>query len=385
MTLSKTDSDSPISKVAVDLGPRSYDILIGEGLLASAADHISPVLRTKRVAVLTDENVAGIHLEPLAQSLENAGIDFVPIILPAGESSKSFSTYKSVMDQLLTVKIQRDEALIALGGGVIGDLTGFAAATLRRGVDFIQIPTSLLAQVDSSVGGKTGINVAQGKNLVGAFHQPRLVLADMCVLQTLPKRQLLAGYAEIVKYGLLGDFEFFNWLESNGEKVISGDTTASAYAVQQSALAKAKIVAEDEREAGKRALLNLGHTFGHALEAESGYGPDLLHGEAVAMGMIMAAELSALLGYIDGQQTTRIRAHFDAVGLPTQVPQLATIEWVSDRLLDHMRQDKKVMAGKLTLILLNSIGSAFTTQDVEEAQILKILNQELSTASGSSN
>ncbi len=365
----------------MNLGARSYDILIGEGLLANAADHIAPVLRTKRVAVLADENVAGIHLEPLAQSLENAGIDFVPIILPAGEGSKSFNSYRSVMDQLLTVKIQRDETLIALGGGVIGDLTGFAAATLRRGVDFIQIPTSLLAQVDSSVGGKTGINVAQGKNLVGAFHQPRLVLADMDVLKTLPKRQLLAGYAEIVKYGLLGDFEFFNWLEGNGEKVLSGDASASVHAVQQSVLAKAEIVAEDEREAGKRALLNLGHTFGHALEAETGYGPDLLHGEAVAIGMIMAAELSARLGFLDGQQTTRIRAHFEAVGLPTQVPQIPSIEWAADHLLDHMRQDKKVMAGKLTLILLKSIGSAFTTQDIDEAQILEVLSQELKPAS----
>lgn len=383
MTLSKPDPDPAISKVDVSLGARSYEILIGEGLIANAADYLSSVLRTRRVAVLTDENVAAIHLEVLAQSLENAGIEFVPIILPAGEGSKSFNTYKSVLDQLLTVKIQRDEALVALGGGVIGDLTGFAAATLRRGVDFIQIPTSLLAQVDSSVGGKTGINVQQGKNLVGAFHQPRLVLADMDALKSLPKRQLLAGYAEIVKYGLLGDFEFFNWLESNGEKVLAGETQASTYAVQQSVLAKANIVAEDERESGKRALLNLGHTFGHALEAETGYGPHLLHGEAVAIGMIMAAELSARLGYLDGQQSTRIRAHFEAVGLPTQVPHIPSVDWVSEHLLDHMRQDKKVLGGKLTLILMKSIGSAFITQDIEEKDILDVLRQEIAAASGS--
>lgn len=372
---------SSVSRVPVSLGERSYEIMIGDDLLSQAGAYLNPILRSPRVAILTDENVAPLHLEKLTKSLDDVGIDHISIILPAGERSKSLATYEKVMGQLLDAKIQRDEALIALGGGVIGDLAGFAASTLRRGVDFVQIPTTLLSQVDSSVGGKTGLNAPQGKNLIGAFYQPKLVLADVGLLSSLPKRELLAGYAEVVKYGLLGDFEFFSWLEVNGPAVIEGDIAARIKAVEKSVLAKAAIVAQDERESGVRALLNLGHTFGHALEAETEYGPYLNHGEAVAIGMIMAAELSIKMGLLSGQDGRRIHAHFRAVGLPQKVPNIADLSWQSDRLLDHMRQDKKVSSGKLTFILLKSIGDAFTTQEVTVSDILDVLTNELSAAS----
>ena len=317
------------------------------------------------------------HLGKLEISLKNADIEYLTIILPAGEGSKNLSTYEDVMGQLLDAKIQRDEALIALGGGVIGDLTGFAASTLRRGIDFIQIPTTLLSQVDSSVGGKTGVNTPQGKNLIGAFHQPKLVLADVGILNSLPKRELLAGYAEVVKYGLLGDFEFFEWLEENGTSIIDGDITARIEAVEKSVMAKASIVAQDERESGVRALLNLGHTFGHALEAETEYGPHLNHGEAVAIGMTMAAKLSSTMGLLSGQENNRINSHFDAVGLPRKVPQIPGLNGKAETLFEHMRQDKKVSGGKLTFILMKAIGTAFTTQDIADADILTMLADEL--------
>jgi 3-dehydroquinate synthase len=381
MTNPASTKVSSVSRVPVSLGERSYEIVIGDDLLSQAGAHLKPVLRSPRVAILTDENVAPLHLERLTKSLDEVGIDHISIVLPAGESSKSLATYEKVIDQLLDTKIQRDEALIALGGGVIGDLTGFAASTLRRGVDFIQIPTTLLSQVDSSVGGKTGINAPQGKNLIGAFYQPKIVLADVGLLSSLPKRELLAGYAEVVKYGLLGDFEFFSWLEVNGPAVIEGDIAARITAVEKSVLAKAAIVAQDERESGVRALLNLGHTFGHALEAETGYGRYLNHGEAVAIGMIMAAELSIKMGLLSGQDGRRIHSHFQAVGLPQKVPSIEDLSWQSDRLLDHMRQDKKVSGGKLTFILLKSIGNAFTTQDVAVRDILDVLTDELNAAS----
>ncbi|MEH6525836.1 MAG: 3-dehydroquinate synthase [Sneathiella sp.] len=380
MTIPVSTDVSAVSRVPVSLGERSYEIVIGDDLLSQAGTYLKPILRSSRVAILTDENVAPLHLERLTKSLGEVGIDHISIILPAGESSKSLATYEKVMDQLLEAKIQRDEALIALGGGVIGDLTGFAASTLRRGIDFIQIPTTLLSQVDSSVGGKTGINAPQGKNLIGAFYQPKLVLADVGLLSSLPKRELLAGYAEVVKYGLLGDFDFFGWLEANGPAIIQGDITARIKAVEKSVKAKAAIVAQDEREGGVRALLNLGHTFGHALEAETGYGPYLNHGEAVAIGIIMAAELSVKMGLLSGQEGNRIHSHFQSVGLPQKVPNIVGLSWQSDRLLDHMRQDKKVSAGKLTFILLKAIGNAFTTQDVAVPDVLDVLTIELSSA-----
>lgn len=366
-----------LSKVQVALGSRSYDILIGVDVIDSAGTVIRDIIKNPRVVIVTDENVAKLHLERLQTSLTKAGIEHSAIIFPAGESSKSIATYGDLMSRLLDCRLQRDEALIALGGGVIGDLTGFAAATLRRGVDFIQIPTTLLSQVDSSVGGKTGINAPQGKNLIGAFYQPRLVLADTSTLDTLPQRELLAGYAEVAKYGLLGDYQFFEWLEVNGKKVIEGDTAARIYAVEQSVKAKAHIVAKDEREGGVRALLNLGHTFGHALEAETGYGAHLNHGEAVAIGMIMATELSTRLGFLESQDCGRIRAHFKSVGLPVTVPEIDNVNWNAEKLLAHMRQDKKISGGRITLILLQAIGDAFSTKTIDESDILSLLRQEL--------
>jgi len=377
MTSNLVEPTSPISQVPVSLGARSYDILIGANLIAQAGDKLRDILRNPRVAIVTDENVAAIHLQSLQNALTDAGIEYSALIFPHGEGSKTISVYTDLMNQLLEARIQRDEALIALGGGVIGDLTGFAASTLRRGVDFIQIPTTLLSQVDSSVGGKTGINAPQGKNLIGAFYQPRLVLADISILDSLPRREILAGYAEIVKYGLLGDYGFFEWLEVNGKKVIEGDVAARIYAVEQSVKAKARIVANDERESGVRAFLNLGHTFGHALEAETGYGPRLNHGEAVAIGMIMAAELSARLGHLNRQDCRRIRTHFEDVGLPVSVPLASDMDWTAEKLLAHMRQDKKISNGKITLILLKEIGEAFSTQAVAEADILSLLKQEI--------
>ncbi len=377
MTPSSPDPDPLSVRVPVSLGARSYDIVIDGGLLDRADGHIRKVLRNPRVAIVTDETVAELHLQTLKNALDRAGVDSRSFVFPPGEGSKNIATYAELMDDLLDARLQRDEALIALGGGVIGDLTGFAAATLRRGVDFIQIPTTLLSQVDSSVGGKTGINAPQGKNLIGAFYQPRLVLADISLLDTLPPRELLAGYAEVVKYGLLGDYAFFEWLEVNGRKVIEGDTAARIHAVEQSVRAKARIVAEDEREGGVRALLNLGHTFGHALEAESRYGPHLNHGEAVAIGMIMAADLSVKLNLMKPQESQRIRAHFKAVNLPTTVPAIAGVNWTAEALLGHMRQDKKISGGKITLILMKGIGAAFSTRDVADADILAVLEQAL--------
>ena len=377
MTSFPLASTPSLSRVQVSLGTRSYDILIGAHLIEEAGTLLKDLLKNPRVAIVTDEAVAPLHLECLQQSLAAAGIEHTALVFPQGEGSKSIGTYGDLMNSLLEARIQRDEALIALGGGVIGDLTGFAAATLRRGVDFIQIPTTLLSQVDSSVGGKTGINAAQGKNLVGAFYQPRLVLADISLLESLPRREILAGYAEVAKYGLLGDYDFFEWLEVNGKKVIEGNIAARIHAVEQSVKAKARIVAMDEREGGVRALLNLGHTFGHALEAEAGYGPHLNHGEAVAIGMIMAAELSVRLGYLSRQDCGRIRAHFENVGLPVAVPKIPGVNWTADKLLAHMRQDKKISGGKITLILMKGIGNAFRTNSVDETDILSLISQEI--------
>jgi 3-dehydroquinate synthase len=360
--------------VTVSLEDRSYEIVIGGDLLSKAGHLIAPVLRKKRVAIITDETVGPLHLGTLQNALDKVGIEHVAIALPAGESTKSLSHYGDLMDQLLTHRINRDECLIALGGGVVGDLTGFAASTLRRGVDFIQIPTTLLSQVDSSVGGKTGINSPHGKNLIGAFYQPKLVLADVGTLDTLPRRDVLAGYAEVVKYGLLGDFDFFEWLEENGPKIIDGDLDARIEAVKRSVEAKADTVSKDEREGGVRALLNLGHTFGHALEAETGYGSHLVHGEGVAIGMLMAMRLSVGMGLITQQDMTRAVTHYQSVGLISDLPAIDGVNWTASTLLAHMFQDKKVDQGKLTFILLKAIGDAFITQDVSQDDVLNTLN-----------
>ncbi|MEX1306300.1 MAG: 3-dehydroquinate synthase [Rhodovibrionaceae bacterium] len=362
-------------KLSVALGKRAYDIVIGEELIPRAGQWIAPLLKTPRALIVTDENVAELHLEALERALETAGIACEAFVLPAGENSKDFEHLADLCSRLLLAGLERGATLIALGGGVIGDLTGFAAAVLLRGLDFIQIPTTLLAQVDSSVGGKTGINTPEGKNLVGAFHQPRLVLADTTALTTLPRRQLLAGYAEVVKYGAIGDAGFFTWLESHGADLIDGDPALLARAVEVSCAAKADIVAADEREAGVRALLNLGHTFGHALEAECGYGGELLHGEAVAIGMVMAFELSVQLGLCPAEDAARLRRHLAAVGLPTGLEALPGRVWTPARLLGHMSKDKKVERGRIAFILARGIGEAFVARDVELDEVKALLSR----------
>ena len=344
--------------VPVDLGERSYDILTGSGLLSRAGDIIAPLLPAKRTVIVTDETVHRLHGQTLSDSLTAAGITHNFIIRPAGEAQKSFDTLQTVLDGFFEAGLSRKDVVIAFGGGVIGDLTGFAASIFKRGCEFIQIPTTLLAQVDSSVGGKTAINNRYGKNLVGAFHQPRLVLADIDVLKTLPPRELKAGYAEIVKYGLLGDIDFFNWLEVNGQAVLALDPDMAAQAIARSCRAKAKIVAEDEYEAGRRALLNLGHTFGHALELEAGYDGDLLHGEAVSIGMIMAFEFSQAQGLCPMQDTARMDAHMKAMNMP-RCHDVAPLFKNPNKLLMHMGQDKKNEGEHLTLILARKIGDSF--------------------------
>ena len=353
------------TRLPVSLDTRAYDIVIGPGLIARAGMLLRPALTSPRVVIVTDATVGPRYGEPLAASLTAAGITHQTVTIPPGEGSKDFATLAHVVDSILSQRIERATTLVALGGGVVGDITGFAAAVLLRGIDFVQVPTTLLAQVDSSVGGKTGINTVQGKNLVGSFHQPRMVLADVSVLDSLPRRELLAGYAEVVKYGLLGDAEFFSWLETHGAAVIAGDLAARAEAVHRSCAAKAAIVAEDERETGRRALLNLGHTFGHALEAELDYDGRLLHGEAVAIGMVMAFALSCRMGLgPDHATVARVRHHLAAVGLPVAPPPLPGVDWQPDRLIDHMTRDKKVRDGRITFILARAIGAAEVHHDV---------------------
>ena len=347
----------------------SYDIYVGAGLLARAGDYIASLLARPKVAIVTDETVAGLHLDALKASLGQNGITVSSLSLPAGEGSKSFAMLEKLTDWLLAEKIERDDIIIALGGGVIGDLTGFAAAILRRGVSFVQIPTTLLAQVDSSVGGKTAINAASGKNLIGAFHQPRLVLADTDVLNTLPQRDFLAGYAEVIKYAALGDADFFDWLESNLDGLLARDTALLQEAVARSCSAKAAIVAADEKEKGQRALLNLGHTFGHAYEALTGYGQDLLHGEGVALGMVMAYELSASLDLCPPEDAARLRRHIAAAGLPVDSFAIAGAPFDVAALTEAMAQDKKVRQGVMTFILVTGLGKAFISNDVTPEQL----------------
>ncbi|WP_108263101.1 3-dehydroquinate synthase [Mangrovicoccus ximenensis] len=346
-----------IERVHVDLGERAYEVLIGEGLLGQAGRLMAPLLHRPRVAVVSDATVAGHHLAALKAALASEGIEAASLELPPGEATKCWGQLETVCGWLLDQKVERRDVVVALGGGVIGDLVGFAAAVLRRGVRFVQIPTSLLAQVDSSVGGKTGINTPHGKNLIGAFHQPSLVLADTGILATLPRRDLLAGYGEVVKYGLLGDAAFFAWLEGNGPKLAAGDPAARLRAVTRSVEMKAGIVMRDETEQGDRALLNLGHTFCHALEAATGYSDRLLHGEGVAIGCALAFELSSRLGLCPQEDPSRVRAHLREMGMKTDLADIPGALPGPDALIELMAQDKKVLDGKLRFILARGIAA----------------------------
>ncbi len=367
--------------VQVALGARAYDIVIGRGLLASLGARIKALRAGAKCAIVTDATVAKHHLAATEAALKSAGIESSHIVVPPGEGSKSYPTFETVCEAIIAARIERGDLVVALGGGVIGDLAGFAAASARRGLDFVQVPTTLLAQVDSSVGGKTGINSRHGKNLVGAFHQPILVIADTALLDTLPKREFRAGYAEVAKYGLLGDAAFFSWLEANWQEVFAGGQSSGSFA-REHAIAvccrgKAAIVARDERETGERALLNLGHTFGHALEAGAGFSDRLLHGEAVALGMALAFEFSARKGLTAKSEAARALAHLAAVGLPAHLRQVPGGVPGVDALMDLIAQDKKVKRGKLTFILVRGIGQAFIENNVDPAEVRAFLTDKL--------
>ncbi|HWI27630.1 MAG TPA: 3-dehydroquinate synthase [Stellaceae bacterium] len=367
---------STAERLAVALGRRSYDIVVGSNLLAEAGALLSPLIRQKRVVIVTDTIVAPLHLARLAGSLDQAAIRHDTIVLPPGEATKDFAHFAQLCEDVLALGIERGTTLIALGGGVVGDLAGFAAASLLRGLDFVQLPTTLLAQVDSSVGGKTAIDTRHGKNLVGAFHQPILVVADIDTLATLPRRELLAGYAEVVKYGLIGDRAFYDWLEGRGAALVAGDVAARQQAVRRSCAAKAAVVAADEREEGERALLNFGHTFGHAFEAATGFGEVLKHGEAVALGMQLAFDLSVRLGFCPPASAERVRRHLSGLGLPT-VPSALGRPFAVEALLPLMQKDKKVKDGQVTLILARDIGQAFICRDVAPAVLADFLTAAL--------
>jgi 3-dehydroquinate synthase len=363
--------------VSVNLPGREYDIHIGPGLLADAGIMIAPLLSQPRVRVVTDETVSALHLETLRAGLQNAGISMEALALTPGEGTKNWENLTKCVEWLLDQKVERRDIVVAFGGGVIGDLVGFAAAILRRGVRFVQIPTSLLAQVDSSVGGKTGINTRHGKNLVGAFHQPSLVIADVDVLGTLTSRDFLAGCGEVVKYGLLGDAAFFEWLEKNGQAMAAGDVAARVYAVRRSVEMKAEIVVRDETEQGDRALLNLGHTFCHALEAATGYSDRLLHGEGVAIGCALALEVSSKMGLCSQEDPSRLRAFLKNMGMKTDLSDIDGILPDAEALVDLMGQDKKVLDGQLRFILTRGIGTAFVTSDVSRELIVDVLDEAL--------
>jgi 3-dehydroquinate synthase len=366
-----------IEKVEVRLGERTYDILIGAGLVAHAGEEIARRLPRARVAIVTDDNVAAAHLGTLVESLDGSGIASTVIRLPPGEKTKSFDALQKVVDGVLESRLERGDAVIALGGGVIGDLAGFAAGIVRRGMRFIQMPTSLLAQVDSSVGGKTGINSEHGKNLVGVFHQPQLVLADTGVLDTLPEREFRAGYAEVAKYGLIDRPDFFAWLEQNWRDIFSGGP-ARTRAIAESCRAKAEVVARDEFETGDRALLNLGHTFGHALEAATGYdSARLVHGEGVAIGMALAHRFSSRLNLCSMDDALRVEAHLREVGLPWKLSDVPGGLPGAERLLAYIAQDKKVSRGALTFILTRGIGQSFIAKDVPSSEVLSFLELSL--------
>lgn len=363
--------------IPVALGGRSYEVRIGPGLLEEAAVHAAPFLRKPKVPVVADANAMAAHGDRLVRALGDAGHMIALYTVPPGEASKSWDSLARLTDWLLSQGVERGDHVIALGGGVVGDLTGFACAILKRGCGFVQIPTTLLAQVDSSVGGKTAINTAAGKNLVGAFHQPSLVLADLDTLGTLPPRELRAGFAEVLKYGVLGDRAFFEWLEDHGTAVLDRKEAALEQAVATSVAAKARIVAADERETtGQRALLNLGHTFGHALEAQTGFSDRVLHGEGVALGMVLAARYSARLGLIADSDAERVTAAVDGAGLPAEIAALG-LDCDGSVLVGHMLHDKKMDAGTLPFVLLRGVGEAFLARDIDLADVGAFLDEEL--------
>ena len=362
--------------VPVALGTRAYDIVIGRGQLASLGARIGGLRPGAKCAIVADATVAKHHLAATEAVLKSAGIESSAIVVPPGEGSKSYASFETVCEAIVAARIERGDLVVALGGGVIGDLAGFAAASVRRGLDFVQVPTTLLAQVDSSVGGKTGINSRHGKNLIGAFHQPILVVADTALLDSLPEREFRAGYAEMAKFGLLGDAAFFTWLEANWRDIFAGGP-GREHAIAVCCRGKAGIVARDERETGERALLNLGHTFGHALEAGCGFSNRLLHGEAVALGMALAFEFSARRGLISAADAARACAHLAAVGLPTHIKDVPGGVPGVDALMDLIAQDKKVKRGRLTFILVRGIGQAFVENDVDAAQVRAFLADKL--------
>ncbi|WEA25117.1 3-dehydroquinate synthase [Rhizobium binxianense] len=367
---------SDVQTVHVPLGERAYDILIGPGLIARAGVEIASRLKGRKAAVITDENVAPLYLEALVASLEEAGIVSAAVVLPAGEKTKSFEHLITACDKVLEARVERNDYVIALGGGVIGDLSGFAAGIIRRGVRFVQVPTSLLSQVDSSVGGKTGINSRHGKNLIGVFHQPDLVLADTDVLNTLSEREFRAGYAEVAKYGLIDKPDFFAWLETNWKAVFAGGS-ARIEAIAKSCQAKADVVVADERENGQRALLNLGHTFGHALEAATAYDSSrLVHGEGVSIGMVLAHEFSARMNLASPDDARRVEQHLKAVGLPTRMADIPGELPPAETLMDAIAQDKKVKSGKLTFILTRGIGQSFVADDVPASEVISFLREK---------
>ena len=367
-------TDPGVVKVALDA--RGYDIAIGRGLLASLGARIAALRPGAKTFIVTDENVARHYLAAAETALSHAGIATSHVSVPAGESSKSYRVLERVCESIIKSQIERDDLIVAIGGGVIGDLAGFAAAVVRRGLDYVQVPTTLLAQVDSSVGGKTAINSAYGKNLVGAFHQPILVLADTALLDTLPKREFRAGYAELVKYGFLGDAAFFTWLEANWGEVFGGGS-AREQAIAAACRAKAAIVARDERETGERALLNLGHTFGHALEAAGGFSDRLLHGEAIAVGMALAFDFSARRGLLPAAEAKRAIGHLAAVGLPARIKDIPGPQPSVDQLMELIAQDKKVKRGMLTFILVRGIGAAFIEAGVDQHEVRAFLAEKL--------
>jgi 3-dehydroquinate synthase len=369
-------------RVEVELGARSYDIVIGRGVIASLGARIAALRPGAKTFIVTDENVARHVLHMAEASLDGAGIKHDSLVVPPGEGSKSFHVFEQVCEAIIAARMERDDLVVALGGGVIGDLAGFAAAVVRRGLDYVQVPTTLLAQVDSSVGGKTAIDTGQGKNLVGAFHQPILVVADTALLDTLPPREFRAGYAELVKYGLLGDAPFFAWLEANWRDIFAGGGSSGSFArdraIAESCRAKAAIVARDERETGDRALLNLGHTFGHALEAACGFSDRLLHGEAIAIGMALAFEFSATRqGLVSKPEAARAVRHLAAVGLPTRVSDVPPPLPTADELMELIAQDKKIKRGKLTFILTRAIGAAFIEAGVDAGEVRGFLSEQL--------
>ncbi len=364
-----------MTRIPVDLANRSYDILVEPGALGDAAAHLRPFTNNQRLFIITDDNVGAMHLDGLVGQLEKSGMSIISHILAAGEKSKNWHSLEKLTDWLLEHGIERSDSLVAFGGGVIGDLTGFAAAIIKRGCNFVQIPTSLLAQVDSSVGGKTAINSQAGKNLIGSFNQPSFVLIDPLVLNTLPDRELRAGYAEVIKYGLINNAPFFIWCEKNGERLLNRDPGALSHAIIQSVTAKSGIVTEDEKEtSGRRALLNLGHTFGHALEAETGYSEKLVHGEAVAAGMALAFRYSVWRGHCSQADAQRVEDHLKLVGLPYSLSG-ASVHATGKRLVEHMMHDKKMASGTLPFLLANGIGQTFLANDVDLNDVAAFLDQ----------